>query len=122
MATIESPKLDPVSIIVEKQEETILFADLLDKNEDGTDCITDENLDFIWPRDQETQPSVVVGKAFVMPPACDVPFISCEEKFGRDVCISFVFDGPSLPPVPLSSSGIFLVIAFVALFINKVST
>jgi len=131
MATVEPPEVDPFEIDLQEAEpekETILqFSDLLDMNEDGTDCITDENLDFIWPRDPDQEPAIVVGKSFVMPPACTGPFIPCEEKYGRETCLKFVFDGPPLPPshtvVPLGSSGLMLASALaIAFTVKKFST
>ncbi len=119
MATVEPTTPDPFEPPLEEPQEadTIIFEDLLSRDASNTVCITEENLDLVWPRDPDQEPAVIVGKWFQMPPTCVGEFIPCEEKYGRDTCLAFVFDGPDLPnlnaQVPAPAAGILLLTALV---------
>lgn len=124
MATIEPPPQDPFEFSEEKTQEadTIIFEDLLSRDASNTVCITEENLNLVWPIDDK-EPAVIVGKWFDMPPTCVGEFVPCEEKYGREACLKFVFDGPPIHgQVPLPSAGPMLIAALaVAALLKKVS-
>jgi hypothetical protein len=94
-----------------------MFDDLLSRDVKGHVCITEENLDRIWPRD-DREPEVIVGKWFDLPPTCGEVLASCEDRFGRQYCLEFAFGGGPLPDppsaVPLPSGAVFLTTALIA--------
>ncbi len=123
MATV-TPEIDPMELdhlmIVPEEIETPDLADLFSTNRDGSECVTEDGLDWIWPTD-DREPIMFTGKGFEMPPTC-VEFISCEEQHGRQTCLEFAFSSHQINPTPVSigESGIFLITAFVAVKLLKV--
>lgn len=97
-----------------------MFESLLSRDAKGVTCITEENLDRIWPRD-DREPEVIVGKWLEVPPTCTSVMASCEERFGREACLEFAFSGWPLPPatIPLPSGLALLVTAVTAFTIMR---
>lgn len=73
-----------------------MFESLLSRDAQGVTCITEENLDRIWPSD-DREPEVVVGKWLEVPPTCTSVMASCEARFGRETCLEYAFGGWPLP-------------------------
>ena len=107
----------------------VTLQSLLSKDAGGNDCLTEEALDNIWPRD-DREPLVVVGKGVTLPPTCTSEFVPCYVKMGNgddvlgdQLCREFVFDGPPIPQphgvVPLPSAGVLMLTVVVGAAILK---
>lgn len=78
-------------------------------------CITEDGLDEIWPPDDRE--ALITPKWLKIPPTCTPDNITYEESVGRDTLISFVFDGPDVPSIPLPPSGAVLLLTLAAITI-----
>ena len=100
----------------------VKLEDIVRKDKSGNECLPTHILDLIWPIDDDVEPLDVAGKGVRLPPTCTSYFQPCEKVHGRKTCIDFVFHekpvpGP-VPPVPIASSGLFLltIVILIAVF------
>lgn len=123
MATMNPEQPDPFDEFLEPEEELQPpeLSEIFLTDFNGNECVTLEGLDWIWPVD-DREPLEVGGKGFIMPPTCEEQ-IPCYEKYGDEVCMKFVFDGPDLPGinanVPLPGALPLAVTAIAALLFMK---
>ena len=97
-----------------------MFESLLSRDAQGQTCITEENLDRIWPRD-DREPEIIVGKWLEVPPTCTSVMPSCEERYDRQTCLEYAFGGWPLPPavIPLPPGLAFSLTAVAVMFIMR---